>query len=134
MVGCEQPEHGVSQGCEGLGRIFGANAAGVFGERGVPDPVEGVLDAPVPTAEFEELMAGRALARQAGDCVDDFLGLPAGQLARAADTAELGHTGPVEVGGKFAGGGQFPLLDAAVSLFDASRGREIRRRAAPGDP
>jgi len=130
----EKPEGSISQGCEGLGRIVGPHPAGIFGEGGVSDPVEAILDAPVLAIEVEEILAGSALAGQAGDGVDGFLRLLAGQLPGAMDAADLGHAGPVEIGRDLAGRGQLTLLDPAVALVDRSRRGEIRRRAVPGCP
>ena len=67
----EQPDREVTQGGHDLGAGGGADAAGVFGEGDVADPVER-FDLPVGAGQGTELLRAGVVSGLAAERVDEF--------------------------------------------------------------
>jgi hypothetical protein len=68
----EQPDREVAQGGHDLGAGGGADAAGVFGEGDVADPVER-FDLPVGTGQGTELLRAGVVSGLAAERLDEFV-------------------------------------------------------------
>lgn len=83
---------------------FSACLAAVLVQGNVPDPVEPILNAPVPSPEVQESVRRRFVREEAGDCVGHFLGglpLPGDGPLQAAD---LGEVRPIAIADQVRGG------------------------------
>lgn len=103
-----------------------ANAAAIFVEDDIANPMQPVFDAPVSTPPFEQLGGVRLPARNAGDGVDHFGRLAALDPACAFQAAHLCQAWPVEVTRQTCGSLETPPLATTVPLLNRFRRIEFR--------
>ena len=114
----QQADNGVSQAGEHLGAMALSNLAAVLIKRDIADPMEAVLDTPVPPVEGQQLPGVGLFRGEIGDAEDLFCACPAG-LGHGDlefDPADLAHMGEIEIGIECNGGAKGALLDPTVSL------------------
>ena len=114
----QQADDGVSQAGEHLGAMALSNLAAVLIERDIADPMEAVLDIPVPPVEGQQLPGVGLFRGEISDAEDLFCACPAGlgHGDLAFDPADLAHMGEIEIGIECNGGAKGALLDPTVSL------------------
>ena len=114
----QQADDGVSQAGEHLGAMALSNLAAVLIERDIADPMEAVLNTPVPPVEGQQLPGVGLFRGEISDAEDLFCACPAGlgHGDLAFDPADLAHMGEIEIGIERNGGAKGALLDPTVSL------------------
>ena len=110
-----------------------AHLGSVLIEGNIAYPVEGVLDGPLATGEFEELGRGGFLGGSGGDPTDHFvMGLGAGALVTDSfDLKDLSAVGEGDVAVQFGAGPDSADLVAAVPMVNrlVLRGEKRANRA-----
>jgi len=100
-IGCfgksEEVDGDVAEGGQVVGATRVTDSATVFVPVGVADPMQTILDAPMPTPECQQLGCARALGRKTGDRVRDFLCLLTPTGSRPFQAADLGEARPHEL-------------------------------------
>jgi hypothetical protein len=104
-----------------MGRVAGADAARIFTELHIADPVQAVFDAPMSTPPFQQFAGPSLAARYARDGIGHFGRLAALDPARAFQAAHLGQTRPVEMACQARGSLKLPTLASAMSLLNSFR-------------
>jgi len=103
FVPSTESDHRVPRGREDLRPVAGLNAAGIFCEGLVADPVQPVFDAPVAALIRQQLTCVSLIARQGRDAIGDFprrlqvAGLAVTEGACPCDAKDLGDARPAEL-------------------------------------
>jgi hypothetical protein len=105
----------VAHGRHDGGPVAGADLAVVLGEDDVADPMQPVLDVPVPADYLGELVGADVVEAQVGDRVDG-LGVPPSGASRSAAAGELDRQAGMRESDPGADRGEFqrPGLASAV--------------------
>jgi hypothetical protein len=128
----KQADGEVAKRGEHLSTVALAHLGSVLIEGDVTHPVEGVLDGPVASGEFEELSRGSFLGASRGNAADHFvMGLGRGALVTDPfDLEDLGAVGETEVAVQFGAGPDPTGFVAAVTVVK----RLVLRGEKSADP
>jgi len=125
----DEGEGGVANVDEGLRRLSGTDAAGVFLEGDIADVEEPIFDLPMGAGQRQKVLGAHLLFGDRGYRVDDLPGAKDFRLAGAFDPHDPHEAGPiaVEIGRQFAAHGDAADFDASMRLVDILGAHQIRR-------
>lgn len=124
--GAEPIDYGISDARQNLRCVAGSHAGAIFAERFIPNPVQPIFDAPVPTPPLEQLGSVGLLAVGTGDGVLHFgrgFSLASDGSHHATD---LLHAGPIQVLIECGAADEMPMFHAAMPLAQRVGFRTLR--------